>query len=44
MREGTAVDQERGLALERHSVVDHYFTEDAKEGFRAFDEDRSSEF
>ena len=44
MREGTAVDLEHGLALERHAVVDHYFTEDAKEGFRAFDEDRSPEF
>lgn len=44
MREGTAVDQERGLALERHAVVDHYFTEEAIEGFRAFDEGRQPDF
>lgn len=44
MRQGTQVDKETGLELERQSVVDHYFTPDAIEGFTAFAEDRRPEF
>lgn len=44
MRDGLAVDEEHGLALERHSVVEYYFTDDAREGFRAFVEGRTPEF
>jgi enoyl-CoA hydratase/carnithine racemase len=44
VRHGTETDKERGLALERRSVVEYYFSEDAREGFRAFDEGREPDF
>lgn len=44
MREGSQIDKKRGLELERRSVVDHYFSEEAIEGFEAFDEGREPQF
>lgn len=44
MRRGKQVDKETALELERQSVVDHYFSKDAVEGFTAFAEDRQPEF
>lgn len=44
MHEGSQVDMETGLELERRTVVDHYFTDEAIEGFTAFNEDREPEF
>lgn len=44
MREGSQMDKKRGLDLERISVIDHYFTEEAIEGFEAFNEGREPKF
>jgi len=44
IREGNSIPKQQGLALERHAVVEHYFTEDAKRGFRALTENRRPEF
>jgi enoyl-CoA hydratase/carnithine racemase len=44
MREGGAVDLERGLQLERHAVIDYYLSDDALEGLTAFAEGREPEF
>lgn len=35
---GTAMEKSDGLELERSTVVDHFFTEDAKQGFAALSE------
>lgn len=43
-RVGGRTDEGTGLELERRSVVDHYFGDDAREGFAAFVEDREPEF
>lgn len=44
MHRGQQLDKEAGLDLERLSVVDHYVSDEAVEGFRAFDEGREPEF
>lgn len=44
MYRGQQLDKEAGLDLERLSVVDHYVSDEAVEGFRAFDEGREPEF
>lgn len=44
MRQGRQISKEEALDIERRSVVDHYFTEQAMEGFSAFDEGRQPEF
>lgn len=44
MQRGMKSDSELALDLERQSVVDHYFSADAQEGFAAFDDGRPPEF
>lgn len=44
MQKGERLDKESALEFERQSVVDYYFSEDAKEGFQAFVENRRPEF
>jgi enoyl-CoA hydratase/carnithine racemase len=44
IREGNSIPKRQGLVLERQAVVKHYFTEDAKRGFRALTENRRPEF
>lgn len=43
-RVGAGTDKRTALELEREAVVDHYFSDDAREGFAAFAEDRDPEF
>lgn len=43
-RIGARTDRQTALELERQAVVDHYFSDDAREGFAAFVEDRDPEF
>lgn len=44
MHRGQQLDKEAGLDLERRSVVGHYVSNEAVEGFRAFNEGREPEF
>lgn len=44
MHRGRQLDKEASLDLERKSIVDYYFTDDAIEGFSAFNEKREPEF
>jgi len=41
---GLRTNIDAGLDLERQSVVDHYFSDEAYEGYRAFNENREPEF
>lgn len=44
MRRGRQLNKEAGLDLERRTVVEYYFSDDAREGFTAFEEGRAPEF
>jgi enoyl-CoA hydratase len=44
VHDGLSTSKRQGLALERHAVIEHYFSEDAKTGFQALAEDKRPEF
>lgn len=44
MHRGQQLDKEAALDLERRSVVEHYFSDEGRKGFSAFDDGRTPEF